>query len=125
MKSEVKMTTDELLEKASVRPWDAVEWACRAPITIKDADGLVVADCSALGRHSLDCVPDAALIVRAVNSFEAMRKALGAWDHWDYEVGSARANGESIYTASDFAEMREKARGLTFAALKLANGENE
>lgn len=49
-------------------------------------------------------------------------EALEAWDHWDYEVSSARANGESIYSAADFAEMREKARRLTQAAIAKAQG---
>lgn len=56
-------------------PWQAVNWTCHAPTTIKAADGTVVADTSGFGRHTDDCIPDARLIAAAPEMLEALRIA--------------------------------------------------
>ena len=100
MKSEVKMTTDELLEKATKRP-------VRVGITEGFlGDALVIRNARSPAARG-DIVADAELTRRAVNSFEAMRKALACLLE-EFDGGGAG----SIW---------EDAR----AALKLANGENE
>lgn len=57
-------------------PWEAIEWACHAPTTIVATGGTVIAECSGLGRPHATVLADAAFIVRAVNSHEALLDAL-------------------------------------------------
>lgn len=49
-------------------------------------------------------------------------EALRAYDRWDYEIRSARVNGESVYTYAELQEMREKAAELGSAALARVQG---
>lgn len=46
-----------------------------------------------------------------------LAEALRAWDRWNYEVQSARANGESVYSHDELQEMRKTADALTQSAL--------
>lgn len=50
------------------------------------------------------------------------RRALRAYDHWNYEVQSARVNGESVYSHAELQEMREKAVAMGRAALARIGG---
>jgi hypothetical protein len=52
-----------------------------------------------------------------VEKQRVMREALEAWMTWDYEVQSAKVNGESIYSSDDFRRMRFEATGKGQAAL--------
>lgn len=52
----------------------------------------------------------------AVEVTDAM-VALMAWQRWDYEVQSAKVNGESVYSFAELTAMRDTARTLTEAAL--------
>jgi phosphosulfolactate phosphohydrolase-like enzyme len=56
-------------------PVQAVEWACRAATTIKDASGKVLAECSGHGRHSVEDEAIAAEIVRRVNAHDDLLAA--------------------------------------------------
>jgi hypothetical protein len=44
-------------------------------------------------------------------------EALKAWDRWNYEVQSAKANGESIYSFDELQAMRTDAQRKSDAAL--------
>lgn len=46
--------------------------------------------------------------------------ALIAYSNWDYEVQSAKVNGESIYSFAELTSMREDARKLGDAAIAKA-----
>lgn len=54
-------------------PVAAVEWACHAPTTIKDASGKVLAECSGYGRHAAEDEAIAAEIVRRVNAYDRLQ----------------------------------------------------
>ena len=71
-------------------PWQAVNWTCHAPTTVKAADGTVVADTSGFGRHTDDCIPDARLIAAAPELLESLQHkqacavcAQGSWEDCD------------------------------------------
>ena len=44
-------------------------------------------------------------------------EAAQAWNRWDYEVMSAKVNGESVYSFNELSALREFARGLTESTL--------
>jgi len=44
-------------------------------------------------------------------------EACKAFDRWNYEVQSAKVNGESVYSFAELQEMRERAAALASAAL--------
>lgn len=44
------------------------------------------------------------------------------WNRWDYEVMSAKVNGESVYSFNELSAMREFARGLTESTLSKIGG---
>jgi len=62
---------------------------------------------------------NARLIAAAPELLEACK----ALDHWLYEVGSARANGESVYSYTELQSMRDNAAELARAAIAKATGE--
>lgn len=57
-------TLKSAAEKATPGPWEAVAWTCHAATAIRAA-GVIVADTSGHGRHSDECVLDAAYIAAA------------------------------------------------------------
>jgi len=63
---------------------------------------------------------NARLIAAAPELLEACK----ALDHWLYEVGSARANGESVYSYTELQSMRDNAAELVRAAIAKATGES-
>lgn len=86
-----ELSTDELLEKATKRPWRAKEspgWGGRpnAVFGPPHPDG---GDYAALCRTYE--LADAELIARAVNSFEAMRRALNLFLHTEGQQLSVKA----------------------------------
>jgi len=60
---------------------------------------------------------------RALAAMPTLYEALQAWSNWDYEVQSAKVNGEGYHSASDLAHMRAEAVKKTDAALAKARGE--
>ena len=62
---------------------------------------------------------NARLIAAAPDLLEALR----AYDRWNYEVQSARVNGESVYSYDELQEMRKAADALAQAAIAKATGE--
>lgn len=69
--------------------------------------------------HMVHISPENAQAIAAVPD---MIEALEAWEHWDYEVQSAKVNGESIYDHRDFQRMRDDAEQKMRAALTKATG---
>jgi hypothetical protein len=64
-----ELTTDELLEEATARPWVAE----LSHIVAKDSDGYCLNDFNSIAKvFGPDLKANAELICRAVNSFEAM-----------------------------------------------------
>lgn len=61
-------------------PVQAVEWSCHAATTIKDANGVVLAEVGGNGRHSLKDEAIAAEIVRLVNTHGELLHALRDYD---------------------------------------------
>lgn len=57
-------------------PVQAVEWSCHAATTIKDADGVVLAEIGGNGRRLLEDEAIAAEIVRRVNAHDDLLAAV-------------------------------------------------
>lgn len=60
-------------------PVQAVEWSCHARTTIKDASGVVIAECNGPASHPADRVAIAAEIVRRVNAHGELVSLARRW----------------------------------------------
>lgn len=105
------MQTDELLEKATARPWSADDRSFTS-ILVRNAERDPLAAVDAGGYIKSTAKANAALIVRAVNSFEAMRKVLRR----------AKLEIETDVNNAEIGVYKPLLRKIR-AALKLADGE--
>jgi hypothetical protein len=107
------MKTDDLLKKAGPRPWRV---GGKNGVIVYAADGHAIADTQVFHEHhEAEQEEHSELIVRAVNSFEAMRDALKAlYEHCEMVH---RHWGENYNR-----EQAEAARKAGRAALALAEG---
>ena len=69
-----------------------------------------------------DNTGEVAANARLIAAAPELLEALKAWDRWDYEVQSAKANGESVYSFQDLVYMRVKASQLSYDAIQKATG---
>lgn len=73
-------------------------------------------------RYPLDTAKRNAMI-EAREAVAELVEAAKAWNHWDYEIESAKVNGESVYSHEELFDMRVEARRKTDAALARVQGE--